>query len=30
MVDWHGWEVYATRKTVPVCSGGILYTRLVR
>lgn len=24
-LDWHGWEVYATRKTVPVCSGGILY-----
>ena len=25
-LDWHGWEVYATRRTVPVCSGGILYT----
>jgi len=24
-LDWHGWEVYATRKTVPTCSGGILY-----
>ena len=24
-LDWHGWEVYATRATVPVCSGGILY-----
>ena len=24
-LDWHGWEVYTTRKTVPVCSGGILY-----
>jgi hypothetical protein len=24
-LDWHGWEVYSTRKTVPVCSGGILY-----
>jgi hypothetical protein len=24
-LDWHGWEVYATRKTVPSCSGGILY-----
>jgi hypothetical protein len=24
-LDWHGWEVYATRKTLPVCSGGILY-----
>ena len=24
-LDWHGWEVYATRKTVTTCSGGILY-----
>jgi hypothetical protein len=24
-LDWHGWEVYATRRTSPVCSGGILY-----
>ena len=24
-LDWHGWEVYATRRTAPVCSGGILY-----
>jgi hypothetical protein len=24
-LDWHGWEVYATRTTAPVCSGGILY-----
>ena len=24
-LDWHGWEVYATRKTVATCSGGILY-----
>jgi hypothetical protein len=24
-LDWHGWEVYATRKAAPVCSGGILY-----
>ena len=36
-LDWHGWEVYVNRKTVPVCTGGILcnsnrdvprYTRL--
>lgn len=24
-LDWHGWEVYATRRAEPVCSGGILY-----
>ena len=24
-LDWHGWEVYATRSAAPVCSGGILY-----
>jgi hypothetical protein len=24
-LDWHGWEVYATRRAQPVCSGGILY-----
>jgi hypothetical protein len=24
-LDWHGWEVYVNRKSVPVCSGGILY-----
>jgi len=24
-LDWHGWEVYATRRAVAVCSGGILY-----
>ena len=24
-LDWHGWEVYAVRPTMPVCSGGILY-----
>src|SRR3954451_11637681 len=24
-LDWHGWEVYATRRTTTVCSGGILY-----
>jgi hypothetical protein len=24
-LDWHGWEVYATRRTITVCSGGILY-----
>jgi hypothetical protein len=24
-LDWHGWEVDAGRRTVPVCSGGILY-----
>ncbi|HEY3542180.1 MAG TPA: DUF6636 domain-containing protein [Gaiellaceae bacterium] len=24
-LDWHGWEVYATRRAAPVCSGGILY-----
>jgi hypothetical protein len=24
-LDWHGWEVYATRPTRTVCSGGILY-----
>ena len=24
-LDWHGWEVYAARRTTTVCSGGILY-----
>lgn len=24
-LDWNGWEVYATRRALPVCSGGILY-----
>jgi hypothetical protein len=24
-LDWHGWEVYATRRAEAVCSGGILY-----
>ena len=24
-LDWHGWEVDATRRAQPVCSGGILY-----
>ena len=24
-LDWHGWEVYATRRALPVCTGGILY-----
>jgi hypothetical protein len=24
-LDWHGWEVYATRRATTVCSGGILY-----
>src|SRR3954465_15865430 len=24
-LDWHGWEIYATRRTTTVCSGGILY-----
>jgi hypothetical protein len=24
-LDWHGWEIYSTRKTVTTCSGGILY-----
>jgi hypothetical protein len=24
-LDWHGWEVYATRSATTVCSGGILY-----
>jgi hypothetical protein len=24
-LDWHGWEVYATRVAVQACSGGILY-----
>jgi hypothetical protein len=24
-LDWHGFEVYATRRTTTVCSGGILY-----
>jgi hypothetical protein len=24
-LDWHGWEVYATRGATTVCSGGILY-----
>jgi hypothetical protein len=24
-LDWHGFEVYATRRAGPVCSGGILY-----
>jgi hypothetical protein len=24
-LDWHGWEVYATRRAAPVCTGGILY-----
>jgi hypothetical protein len=24
-LDWHGWELWPTRKVQPVCSGGILY-----
>ena len=24
-LDWHGWELWPTRKAQPVCSGGILY-----
>src|SRR3954468_12669327 len=24
-LDWHGFEVYATRSATTVCSGGILY-----
>jgi uncharacterized protein DUF6636 len=24
-LDWHGWELYARRRTMPVCAGGILY-----
>jgi hypothetical protein len=24
-LDWHGWELYATRSATTVCSGGILY-----
>ncbi|HZR94126.1 MAG TPA: DUF6636 domain-containing protein [Gaiellaceae bacterium] len=24
-LDWHGWELYATRVATTVCSGGILY-----
>jgi hypothetical protein len=24
-LDWHGWELYATRSGATVCSGGILY-----
>ena len=24
-LDWHGWEVYATRRAEAACSGGILY-----
>ena len=24
-LDWHGWEVYATRRTTTVCTGGILF-----
>ena len=24
-LDWHGWTVFAARRTTTVCSGGILY-----
>jgi hypothetical protein len=24
-LDWHGWEIYATRRATTVCAGGILY-----
>ena len=24
-LDWHGWELAASRRAQPVCSGGILY-----